>query len=414
MIADKEDKGVKSALITYNADKVRISDETGNYNVSTTFDALEDDYSILYVRCYESTMEELYEETLERYRNMDVSLTEIEDIEINGMTFQRYDVLRDGEFHDAYFMLELDNGYILHNGSGHGYDGNIPLEEMLAMSFVNVESGDGTLIRAKRAFKTEAEDGVLTITFDSGEVYTLDYAEDLIEVSTSGSVINVSVLDEEIYDMQFSLYVSEKFDSIEQYLAFSEQDNFMDTEGIGSSFQTNIGGIEFTGIREEALGSNSVDGIFLAKLADGYFLRGEYTQYALDEQEWDDENTFYPMEDVLAVMFGGEGAVLADNTAGEEEKETQQVPMVYHDGASKIEISYHPETIHIDDYFKAEPQSELEVIYDDGNGSYRYLFYIDTENYTSVDNFYDKNVTDCKKMFADAQASELEEIPCGN
>ena len=63
------------------------------------------------------------------------------------------------------------------------------------MSFVKVESGDGTLIRAKRNFQTETDGSVLTITFDSGEVYTLDYAEDLIEVSTSGSVITIDVLD---------------------------------------------------------------------------------------------------------------------------------------------------------------------------------------------------------------------------
>ncbi len=88
--------------------------------------------------------------------------------------------------------------------------------------------------------------------------------------------------------------------------------------------------------------------------------------------------------------------------------------MLYNNGASKIEISYNPKTIHIDEYFITEPQYELEVIYDNGNGSYRYVFFTDNENYTSVDNFYDKNVTDCKKMFSDAEASELEEIQYGN
>ena len=97
-----------------------------------------------------------------------------------------------------------------------------------------------------------------------------------------------------------------------------------------------------------------------------------------------------------------------------QEKDVNKVQLLYNDGSSKMEISYNQLTAHIDEYFLNEPQPELEVIYDNGNGAYRYLFSIDNANYTSVDDFYQINVNDCKKMFSDAVATELKEIPCGN
>ena len=100
------------------------------------------------------------------------------------------------------------------------------------------------------------------------------------------------------------------------------------------------------------------------------------------------------------------------------EKNINTVQLLYNDGASVMEISYNQDIVHIDEYFLSEPQQELEVIYDniwdDNDAFYRYVFYTDNENYTSVDDFYQINVNDCKKMFSDAVATELKEIPCGN
>lgn len=100
------------------------------------------------------------------------------------------------------------------------------------------------------------------------------------------------------------------------------------------------------------------------------------------------------------------------------EKNINTVQLLYNAGASVMEISYNQDTVHIDEFFLSEPQQELEVVYDnvwdDNDAYYRYVFYTDNENYTSIDDFYQVNVNDCKKMFSDAKATELKEITCGN
>ncbi len=127
-------------------------------------------------------------------------------------------------------------------------------------------------------------------------------------------------------------------------------------------------------------------------------------------------------DQTFAMLFDGvvnveisdsEGGSDASVDAGQE-KDISKVQLLYNDGTSKMEISYNQSMVYIDEYFLTEPQPELEVIYDNGEGSYRYLFYTDNENYTSVDDFYQINVNDCKKIFSDAVATELKQIPCGN
>ena len=114
-------------------------------------------------------------------------------------------------------------------------------------------------------------------------------------------------------------------------------------------------------------------------------------------------------------LFNGEVPEIEAGVAEQEEPfETNYAPILYNDGNSVLEVTYNQSVVYIDDSFRNQPQDVLVVIYDNGEGNYRYLFKTDNENYASVDDFYQINVNDCKNMFSDAAATELREIPCGN
>ena len=313
--ASTEDKGVKSAIITFDAEKICISDQNRNATAYTYFDYIGDPNSTLFVRCYDTSVEELYNETkvkgFSKQMQEHITLTDITEITIGDLKVKRYDSLYKGELHEEHFIIELDNGYILHNGGGEGYDGNVSLEEMLACVFTNVETGDGTRIRPAWGFEKENDGSALKYTFDSGEIFTWDYAEDVVEMSTAGSVIDLKYLDEQISDnLYVEIYVSKKFDSFEAYKAAQEENGFIIT-GCEIKHQQ-VGDFDIFYACEEPGSTNWINGIWYMKLPDGFSIRGTY------ENCYDDMPISLPS--AIAMTLG----VDVELTEGNEEQESYE------------------------------------------------------------------------------------------
>ncbi len=89
LVASKDDTDVTSAVITFNKDKIRLSDRVRKttYRTWAKFDHIEDSESTLSVYCYDETIEALYDGTYDDFSSKvqeSVELTEMKEISIGG------------------------------------------------------------------------------------------------------------------------------------------------------------------------------------------------------------------------------------------------------------------------------------------------------------------------------------------
>lgn len=315
LFTTKEQKGVSSTLITFNAEKVGVADICRNASTYTYFDCLDNSGSTLMVGYYEESAEELYEKTRTRYSNKmqeHITLTDIKDVTIGDFTFKRYDVIYKGEIWSQHYMLEMDNGYILHNGSNYNYNESVDIEEMLSYVFVDIEEGDGTSIRPSWGFEKENDGTAVTYTFDSGETFVLDYPEDRVEISATGFVVNVTYLDEKIADnVSLEMYISRKYDSLEPYVAAEVAQGYIE-DGLEIK-HADVDGLDIAYVCEGGEGSNTVYGLYYVELPDGFSLRGNFRNWYED----------YPVSlpDAVGMVLGAEVEMKQTTDAAEGEEE---------------------------------------------------------------------------------------------
>lgn len=297
----RKDEQARSAVITFDADKIQICDEDSGNSSFADFELIGDSGSILEMSCETASVQELYDETMEGYGGEEFSVTQMRDASVGDIKYKAFEVLLNGEVEDYYFIIELENGLCLYNGRSNGYDGNADFEEMLGYVFVSLEEGDGTKIRPTHDYTAETDGNVLTVQFASGEQFELDYDETVTDmnVSTSGSVLYFEYLDENYYDLfDVQAYITNNYGSIEEYAQAEKWDPNAAFE------QININGTDISISTNEW----KDQGLFFIPMKDGYAIRGEFYAY-------DYENPA-SIQNVLALLLGGEVGdfVISDNT----------------------------------------------------------------------------------------------------
>lgn len=90
------------------------------------------------------------------------------------------------------------------------------------------------------------------------------------------------------------------------------------------------------------------------------------------------------------------------------------IQVLYNNDESKFEVSFDPTNIEIQEGALTTPQPDIYLTYKTKINKHTYTLKVDSEAYTSKQDFYNKNFTDCKSMFNDAKASDMKEIKCGN
>lgn len=292
-----------SVEFVFDKEKLRVSDEDSNARSRVTLELITDVSSNLEMSCVLATVQELYDETMEGYVGDEWILSEMTESTIADMPIYYFSVKHelDDSISDAYFILDAGNGLCLYNGECNGYEGNESLENMISYAFLEVKQGDGTIYRPQLPFSVDTDGNVLTVQFASGGSYTLDYSEDVVDVSpTGGSEIYAGFLDEALnMQINMSMFISNKYSSIEEYDKGESVVGYWDS-GLPVK-QVNINGVDVDYItnvdRQKA--------IFFIPMVDGYSIRGEYYCWA------ETGIMTYSPEEVLTFMLGGDIELVA-------------------------------------------------------------------------------------------------------
>lgn len=302
-----EEEGKNASVeIVFNTDKLKISDEDSGSVAYLDLELIGDVASVLEMSCEWATVQELYDETMEGYSGDGWVLSGMTESTIAGMPVYYFDVHHESiGSKDYYFIIDVGNGLCLYNGSSNGYNGKESFENMMSYAFVELKQGDGSLYRPELPFTVKEDGSVLTIQFESGESYTLDYSEDIIEVSMSnGSRVYSSFVDETMNEYaSINMFISNKYASIEEYDKGEEESGYW---GSGLSVtEENINGVDVQYIYNK----DREESIFFIPMKDGYALRGRYRYRS------NDGTNKVSVEEALAMMLGGDVEAVAQNAA---------------------------------------------------------------------------------------------------
>lgn len=271
----RKDKEERSVVITFDSDKIELSEEDSGSSYGADFNLIGDYDSIFEFTCETLSVQELYDETMDGYRGEDWSVTEMRDGTIADYPAKFFEVLNNGEVKDYYFIMEIDNGISIYNGRSNGYDGEAPFEEMLSYVFSDIEIGDGSKYRPALPYTTNNENGIFTIQFDSGEEFAFDYDETVMELNASRSVVYFDFFNEEDADKYyFEGYISTRYASAEDYI--NAEIAAYHWDGNIPFSQISIHGVDMY----IAYNSDYAEGIFYIPVTGEYAIRGKYTSYS--------------------------------------------------------------------------------------------------------------------------------------
>ncbi len=298
--ASKEDKGVRSALITFEPDKVRLDEEDAVSYSNQSFEIIGAEGMTIKVECEAETAQSLYENAINGYREdirEEFTTSELKEVTINDSVCKGWDVFRKGKLLDKFYACEIGNGLTVTLETYNGYEEDADyakFEEAVNYVLLAIEEGDGTIVRPPLDFDVQKDDNVLSITFESGNTFQLDYDETKCQLINSGTVLYIDYIDgqgQPLGNMNMNLYISNKYASFEEYYNAEYSwipDNREQTFPIAT---TTLNGVEVT----YAYSDMNCSGIYAIELSDGYMLRGDYRT--------DSENVV-TLPNALAILLG--------------------------------------------------------------------------------------------------------------
>jgi len=211
-----------SAEFIFNANKLRVSDEDDSYKYLISLELVDDTGSVLDVFCSYTTVQELYEDVKSSYEYEGSSwlVSEMKESTFLDLPAFYYEMTNEEvpSYISHYFIIDLGNGLCLNNINAAGYSGRESLETMMSHAFLEIRPGDGTLYKPESAYTVEDKDGILTVTFKSGEAYTLDYDEAVMGFWMENNRMFPYFSDSELSETcVVQMYVTDKYASIAEY-----------------------------------------------------------------------------------------------------------------------------------------------------------------------------------------------------
>ncbi len=296
-LVEKMDSGeVRSVEITFNSNKLMVSDENYESNVAIALEMKNDVASVLDITLEDFTVQELYEKTVNQYGTEPWSVSEMREGTVAGFPAYFFDQMMHGAVYSQYFVIDMGNGLSVHNQNVSGYRGNVSLEEIMAHGFLEMKEGDGTLIRPEEPYTIEDDGDVYTISFDSGESCIVDYDENVVDGLFWGR-FEWARDDDFVPDARMVMYITNKYDSIEEFDAGEAKLKPQNWSGGLSSKTITLNGQTIDYIDD----AENEKAIFIVPLKEGYSLRGVYEYWPYDEKETGARS----IEEVLTSLFGG-------------------------------------------------------------------------------------------------------------
>lgn len=103
-----------------------------------------------------------------------------------------------------------------------------------------------------------------------------------------------------------------------------------------------------------------------------------------------------------------------ENTSNNEQTSAnKRLTVSYKDGTKAFEALYDSTNIELDKNTLESAQNEINLTYKTETKNHTFTLTIDSHRYTSKEDFREKNIAECKKMFVDGVASGITEINCG-
>lgn len=180
----------KSVVITFDEEKVRISSDCSHYHA--WFEYIDDPMTTLdftLVDTSEQTIQEIYDNALEG-KGSAWTKSELYELNVNGMTFQCWDMYLFDNLVSTEFAYEIDNGYIVTNHDCYSEQTDtISQLELLNYVFADIESGGATVVALD-----EDESNFVDVSQDAGEENAEEEQE---EIDTSIYSEKVELVTEE-------------------------------------------------------------------------------------------------------------------------------------------------------------------------------------------------------------------------
>ena len=155
----------KSVVITFDEEKVRLSSECSHYHA--WFEYIDDPMTTLdfiLVDASEQTIQEIYDNALEG-KGSAWTKSELYELNVNGMTFQCWDMYLFDNLFSTEFAYETDNGYIVTNYNCYSEQTDtISQVELLNYVFADIESGGATVVALN-----EDESNFVDVNQDAGK-----------------------------------------------------------------------------------------------------------------------------------------------------------------------------------------------------------------------------------------------------
>lgn len=295
-----------SAEFAFNASKLRVFDEDENYDYKIGLELIGDTGSVFEVFCSYTTVQELYEEVKSsyEYEGSNWQVSEMKESTFLDLPAFYFDMTNDNASYIAqYFIIDLGNGLCLNNINAAGYSGNESLETMMSHAFLEINAGDGTLYRPEDWYTLEDKDGILTITFQSGETYTLDYDEAAMGFWMENNRMSPYFIDSELIETCVAqMYVTDKYASIAEYDKGQEEATHWEC-GMPIE-EVTINGIDIQYITN----THRKIALFFIPITEEYAIRGVYEYWPYKSGISDGPVT----EVALAKMFGGDVEAAAE------------------------------------------------------------------------------------------------------
>lgn len=355
--ACKEDKGVRSAVITFDTNKLRIHEEQRKSNTGTKFELIGDG-STISVRCKAETVQALYDDTMSHYHGDDYSISELAEKTIGDRTYKCWDMLWDGKVTDSFYAYEMANGLVVTN-AGSGYDDDANFEEMVSAALVGIEEGDGTTFYPPIDIQVENDDSVMVITFDNGDIFSLDYNEPHVALDASRQVIQCDFYDEqgEYRDnIQLELFISDRYATLQEYL----NEEFGWNAEYFQFSDVSYNGVEVSIAQNPEYG----EGLCWIDIPGDYVIRGRY---------YTDPENMVTLENALALVFGAE---IQEAVVKEEEGVSEYIAYSDNTGKPAYRITYDSAVV---EYDMTSPEYAMCVV----------RFKEDSEGYFRIDCLFD-------------------------